>query len=172
LWQRGVPARLVLAGPEMPNFRAFFEKFTADPAVGSFPPVLRLGVLNEQQKKDFFAGLDLFALPSRSDSFGLVLLEAWANGVPNIAYRAGGVADVIRHQEDGLLVPCGDIQLLADRLAQLVEKHDLRRRLGETGRRRLPDEFRWEDKLALVRRVYHEIAAQMKNEERQTGNER
>ena len=43
---------------------------------------MRLGVLSERQKRDFFAGIDVFALPSRSDSFGLVLLEAWANGVP------------------------------------------------------------------------------------------
>ena len=56
----------------------------------------RLGPLTDAEKRDFFAGIDLFALPSRSDSFGLVLLEAWANGVANVAYRAGGVADVIQ----------------------------------------------------------------------------
>src|SRR5207245_470304 len=65
----------------------------------------RLGPLTEEQKRDFFAGLDVFALPSRSDSFGLVLLEAWANGLPNLAYHAGGVADLLRHDQDGLLAP-------------------------------------------------------------------
>jgi glycosyltransferase involved in cell wall biosynthesis len=157
LWQQGMSARIVLAGPEMPSFHAFFEKFSSEPVTGSSPPVVRLGVLDESQKKDFFAGLDVFALPSRSDSFGLVLLEAWANGVPNIAYRAGGIADVIRHETDGLLVPCGKLEALADGLARLVRDADFRRRLGETGRLRLPGEFRWEDKLALVRRVYHEV---------------
>src|SRR5262249_2389476 len=118
--------------------------------------VQRLGVLDDRQKRDFFAGIDLFALPSRSDSFGLVLLEAWANGVPNVAYRGGGVADVIRHEQDGLLVECGDLGGVAGALARLAEEGGLRRRFGAAGQERLGREFRWEDKLALVRRVYED----------------
>jgi glycosyltransferase involved in cell wall biosynthesis len=148
LWQRGVPVRLMLAGPDMPNFLEFWRSF--DTSV----PVLRLGELNEQQKIDFFAGLDIFALPSRSDSFGLVLLEAWANGLPNVGYRSGGVADVIHHERDGLLVRCGDIDALADALARLIQDAQLRARLGAAGKKRLPGEFRWEDKLELVRQIY------------------
>jgi glycosyltransferase involved in cell wall biosynthesis len=116
--------------------------------------VRRLGVLDEQQKRDFFAGLDVFALPSRSDSFGLVLLEAWANGLPNVAYRAGGVAGVIRDGEDGLLVRCGDVEGLAEALGRMVEDGALRQRLGKAGEERTRREFRWADKLELVRNVY------------------
>jgi glycosyltransferase involved in cell wall biosynthesis len=150
-WQRGARFRLVLAGPEMPNFKSFWRSYR------SAERVQRLGVLDDRQKRDFFAGLDVFALPSRSDSFGLVLLEAWANGVPNVAYRCGGVADVIRHERDGLLVECGDFSGLAAALARLAEDRELRRCFGETGRDRLERDFRWEDKLALVRRVYGEL---------------
>jgi glycosyltransferase involved in cell wall biosynthesis len=153
-WRRGARFRLVLAGPEMPNFRAFWRHYRAAGLVR------RLGVLDDRQKRDFFAALDVFALPSRSDSFGLVLLEAWANGVPNLAYRAGGVAGVIRHEEDGLLVPCGDVERLAAALLRLAEDGALRRGLGAAGRRRVRSDFRWEDKLALVRRVYEEVSAQ------------
>jgi glycosyltransferase involved in cell wall biosynthesis len=149
-WQRGHRFRLVLAGPEMPNFQRFWRAYQP---VGR---VLRLGVLEEQQKRDFFAGIDLFALPSRSDSFGMVLLEAWANGVANVAYRAGGVAGVIRHGNDGLLVPCGDVASLAAALGQLVERSAWRRQLGSTGKERIPREFRWQDKLQRVREVYEE----------------
>jgi len=159
LWQRGVPCRIILAGSEMPNFQAFFKNFASEFSAGSLPPLLRLGVLDEQQKRDFFAGLDVFALPSRSDSFGLVLLEAWANGIPNVAYRAGGIADVVLHEVDGLLAPCGNIEALADSLGRLVQDADLRRRLGDAGRLRLPREFRWDDKLALVRRVCHDLSS-------------
>src|SRR5205085_728390 len=147
LWRQGRRFRLVLAGPEMPNFRRFWQAYSCTERVH------RLGPLTEDQKRDFFAGLDVFALPSRSDSFGLVLLEAWANGLPNLAYRAGGVADLIRHGEDGLLAPCGDVPSLADLLTQLVDDAALRRRLGESGRERTWREFRWADKLELVRDV-------------------
>jgi glycosyltransferase involved in cell wall biosynthesis len=145
--------RVVLAGPEMTNFRSFWK---SDPTANR---VVKLGVLDVQQKKDFFAGIDIFALPSRSDSFGLVLLEAWANGVPSVAYRAGGVPWVIRDEVDGLLVRCGDVAGLATALLRLARDADLRRRLGETGRERSRKQFQWDDKLAIVERAYHEVTA-------------
>ena len=152
-WRRGGQFQLVLAGPEMPNFQAFWRTY------GQANPVRRLGVLDEKQKRDFFAGLDLFALPSRSDSFGIVLLEAWANGAANISYRAGGVGCVIRHEQDGLLVKCGDVDGLATVLLRVVKDESLRRRLGEAGRERTWTEFDWEDKLQLVRHAYRQLAA-------------
>jgi glycosyltransferase involved in cell wall biosynthesis len=153
LWRQQVPVRIVLAGPEMPNFKAFWQSFASLPRANA---VVRLGILDDMQKRDFFAGLDVFALPSRSDSFGLVLLEAWANGLPNVVYRAGGPADLVRHERDGLQVPCGDVSALAQALARLVADEALARRLGQTGRERLPREFRWADKLAMVRAAYQQ----------------
>jgi glycosyltransferase involved in cell wall biosynthesis len=150
-WDRGLRFHLVLAGSEMSNFERFWNRY------GPNDRVHRLGVLDERQKRDFFAGLDVFALPSRSDSFGLVLLEAWANGVPNVAYRAGGVAEVIRHDQDGLLVPCGDVAGLSRALQRLVEDGTLCRRLGSAGQQRTRQEFRWQDKLDRVRQVYQSV---------------
>jgi glycosyltransferase involved in cell wall biosynthesis len=151
-WARGHRFQLVLAGPEMPNFRQFWKHY------GPASRVHRLGILDARQKKDFFAAIDVFAMPSRSDSFGLVFLEAWANGVPNLAYRAGGVAGVIRHEEDGLLTKCGDVNALAEALGRLSGDAELRRRLGESGGERLPRDYLWSDKLALVERTYDALA--------------
>jgi glycosyltransferase involved in cell wall biosynthesis len=151
LWRRGLRFAVVLAGPEMPNFRRFWNAFRP------FGRIERVGVLEDRELADFYAGLDLFALPSRSDSFGLVLLEAWANGLPNVAYRAGGPAEVIVHEHDGLLARCGDLADLAVCLARLIESPDLRRDLGERGQQRTATEFRWDDKLARVREVYAEV---------------
>lgn len=148
LWERGVPMRVVLAGPEMPNFRDFWRTFAVT------RQVVRLGTLTDEQKRDFFAGIDVFALPSRSDSFGLVLLEAWANGVPNVVNRAGGPPFVVRHEFDGLVTRCGDIAALAAAIERLVRDNDMRTRLGNAGRERLPRDFRWDDKLCLVRETY------------------
>jgi len=138
----------------MPNFRAFWQRCAERQA----ERVVRLGPLTDEQKRDFFAGIDVFALPSRSDSFGLVLLEAWANGVPNVAYRAGGIADVIRHGSDGLLAPCGDVDGLAAALGRLHSDPALRQRLATAGRERLPSDFRWEDKLAQVSDAYASLS--------------
>jgi glycosyltransferase involved in cell wall biosynthesis len=158
LWQRDVDLRIVLAGPEMPNFRTFWNRFAEQHPERAARAVVRLGPLSDQQKRDFFAGIDVFALPSRSDSFGLVLLEAWANGVPNVAYRAGGIADVIQPGRDGLLVPCGDIAGLAAGLERLHANPEMRHRMGAAGQQRLNSEFRWDEKLGQVATVYRALA--------------
>jgi N-acetyl-alpha-D-glucosaminyl L-malate synthase BshA len=59
------------------------------------------------------AGADLFLLPSSSESFGLSALEALACGVPVIATAAGGVPEVIRDGETGVLCPVGDIEAMS-----------------------------------------------------------
>jgi glycosyltransferase involved in cell wall biosynthesis len=152
LWRQRRPIRLALAGPTMPNFERYWQAFAARCPAFASKFVRRLGPISDADKRDFFAGIDVFALPSRSDSFGLVLLEAWANGVPNIGYSAGGITEVIRHDVDGLLVKCGDVTALTDALRRLEEDIDLRVRLGVDGRSRLAADFCWDDKLALVRR--------------------
>jgi glycosyltransferase involved in cell wall biosynthesis len=144
-WLAGRRFTLVLAGPTMPNYRAFRQQF--QPA----GPLVEAGPLDDEEKRDFFAALDVFALPSRSDSFGLVLPEAWANAAPCVGYRAGGVPWVIRDGSDGLLVRAGDIPALADALVRLIEDGPLRRRMGESGQARLALEFDWPSKLRLVR---------------------
>ena len=147
VWATGKAFRLVLAGPEMPNFQAAWDRFPHRDRV------TRLGVLSDAAKRDFFAGIDAFALPSRSDSFGLVLLEAWANGKPNLVYRAGGPAELVSDGIDGLQARCGDVAGLAEQLRWLVTDPGLRGTLGEAGRVRCERDFRWDDKLGLVRRT-------------------
>jgi glycosyltransferase involved in cell wall biosynthesis len=157
LWAKGVAVRVVLAGPEMTNFRTFWESF------GPKDRVTRLGVLTDDEKRNFFAGIDAFALPSRSDSFGLVLLEAWANGKPVIAYRAGGPADLVRDGVDGRLVWCGDVDALADAMRQMMDSPHQRGEWGRIGRNHVADEFRWEGKLKLVRDVTTEAVLESRH---------
>jgi glycosyltransferase involved in cell wall biosynthesis len=158
LWRARRPVHLLLAGPQMPNFTAFWQAFEARCPDFARQYVLRLGVITDDEKRDFYAAIDVFALPSRSDSFGLVLLEAWANGVSNVAYRAGGITDIIRHDIDGLLVSCGDITALGAAIVRLQDDLDVRVRLGMDGKARLPSEFCWDDKLALVRNTIERAA--------------
>jgi glycosyltransferase involved in cell wall biosynthesis len=150
-WQRGSNFELVLAGPEMPSFRSYWERCPIAARVR------RLGVLDTREKRDFFAGIDIFAMPSRSDSFGITFLEAWANGVPNVAYRAGGVAGLIRDESDGLLARCDAVDELAERITRLATDKRLRWNLGAKGRQRALNEFRWADKLELVRGTYRDL---------------
>jgi glycosyltransferase involved in cell wall biosynthesis len=147
LWGEGKQFRVVLAGPEMNNFRSFWDTYPAK------DKVTLLGVLSDEAKRNFFAAIDLFALPSRTDSFGLVLLEAWANKKPNLVYRAGGPAELVRDKLDGLQANCGDVEHLSSQLGRLVVDRELRVELGENGFSRIDREFLWEDKLAMLRSI-------------------
>ena len=73
-----------------------------------------------------------------------------------IGYRAGGIADLIRSEIDGLLVRCGDVESLAEALLRIVKDTNARAAWGECGRSRIEREFRWADKLQIVtRQVAH-----------------
>jgi glycosyltransferase involved in cell wall biosynthesis len=145
LHRKGLRPRVLLAGPSMPNFEQYWSQ------VAPLDWVTRVGRLTTEEKRDFYASIDLFAMPSRSDSFGIVFVEAWANGVPVVGYRAGGVADLIHHDRDGWLVPCGDLASLARTLETAMADPDRRTAYGFSGLQRAGREFDWDDKFRIVR---------------------
>ncbi len=77
---------------------------------------------------------DVIALPSRSEGLPHALLEAMAAGLPAIASAVGSVPDVLRHGENGWLVPPADVPAWSAALAAVCRDEPLRRRLGETAR--------------------------------------
>lgn len=133
--------QLVLGGVSSPHFESFA---TSLPASAS-DWLTRTGPIPTEQKADFFAMLDLFSMPSRTDSFGIVFLEAWANGVPVVAARAGGVVEVVEDGRTGVLVEFGDVGALSLALRRLLEDRSERQRLGQAGRAKVAAGFRWSD---------------------------
>jgi glycogen synthase len=93
-------------------------------------------------------------MPSRSDTFGIVFLEAWAYGVPVIGADAGGIPDVIAHDQDGLIVPFGDVPRLAASIARLLDDPDLRHRLGASGKDKMLRRWTWDALFEDIRALY------------------
>jgi len=142
LWERGSRAVLVLAGP--PVTPSNFER-----VYGTLPElhrqqVRRMGPVHGQLKQDMLAATDLFALPSRIDSFGIVYLEAWAYRAPVIGCHAGGVPDVIDDGQDGLLVGYGDISALSWTIETLLSNPDRLRSMGKLGRAKVEACYTWD----------------------------
>ncbi len=91
----------------------------------------------------FYAAAQVFCLPSRSEPFGLVLLEAGAFGLPVVASSVGGIPEVITHGESGRLVPPDDAEALARELCDLLKQPGEAQRLGKALKARVRDEFTW-----------------------------
>jgi glycosyltransferase involved in cell wall biosynthesis len=112
-------------------------------------------------KKDLLDAGDVFVMPSRTDSFGIVYLESWLYKKPVIGALAGGVPDVISHGEDGYLVPFGDMARLADCIATLLTDRELARRFGEAGYRKVLTEHTWDKKYGLISQVYRQLGERL-----------
>ena len=150
LWAEGSDATLVLTGPMLSDVRTFFAALPdADRA-----RIRPLGFVSKQTQADILAAADVLALPSRTDSFGIVFLDAWANGIPVIGANAGGIPGVVSDGVDGLLVPFGDVAALAGALRLLLNDPALRRRMGEAGREKVLAHYTWETIVASVADVY------------------
>jgi glycosyltransferase involved in cell wall biosynthesis len=95
-----------------------------------------VGPLPHMRMREFWNSLSVAVVPSHSESFGLVALEAMACGVPVLATAVGGLKEIIQDGESGLLVPPGDVASLARGLATLLTDDALRSRLAMSARRR------------------------------------
>ncbi|MBI3025084.1 MAG: glycosyltransferase family 4 protein [Candidatus Tectomicrobia bacterium] len=84
---------------------------------------------------DLLEELDLFAFPSRNEGMGRAAVEALAAGLAVVAARTGGLPEVVREEETGLLVPPGDAAALSAAIGRLLARPEERRAMGEAGRR-------------------------------------
>jgi phosphatidylinositol alpha-1,6-mannosyltransferase len=90
-----------------------------------------------------YAACDIFAMPSRGEGFGLVYLEAMAFGKPVIGGAHGGAPEVIQDGVTGYLVQHGDAIQLATCIETILSDPALARSMGERGRERVANEFRF-----------------------------
>jgi len=89
----------------------------------------------------FFQLSDVFVLPSREESFGLVCLEAAQCGLPTVCFeRAGGAPEFVE-DDAGLVVPYLDIEAMATAVVGLAKDADLRRRMGTRARAKVDERF-------------------------------
>jgi glycosyltransferase involved in cell wall biosynthesis len=102
--------------------------------------------------------LDLVVHPALMEGLGVSLLQAAAAGVPIVASRAGGIPEVVRDGENGLLVPPGDAAALAAAMQRLLADPGLRRRMGGAGRALVRREFSVEAMVEGNLAVYRDLA--------------
>jgi len=112
------------------------------------------GPQSEADLASSYGAADVLVLPSRAETYGMVVTEALARGLPVVAANVGGVPEALGHGADGtrpgLLVPADDPAALRDALRAWLEDVDLRRRLRRAARERRASLSRWSTTTSLV----------------------
>ena len=143
-----VPARLVVIGTAAEEV----SRSLADP--DSMRSIDALGVVDSQRLWRELADADALCAPSLSgESFGMVLTEAFAAGTPVVASDIAGYSDVVSDGVDGVLIPPGDPQRLAEELQRLHHEPERRLAMGEAARVGA-ERFAWPRVAARIEQVY------------------
>ncbi len=131
----GVTLTVVGDGPD----RAWLEGRAVE--LGIADRVEFVGFQSQAQVRGRLAETDVFVMSSFAEGVPVVLMEAMAAGVPPVATRIAGVAELVEHEHSGLLVPPGDVDALSDAMTRLIDDADLRNRFALAGRAKVEAEF-------------------------------
>jgi phosphatidylinositol alpha-mannosyltransferase len=120
--------------------------------------VVMVGTVRSADLPPYHAAADVFAAPATGhESFGVILVEAMAAGVPVVASDIPGYREVVRDDVDGLLVPPGDPEALAGALRRVLGEPALAERLAAAGLERART-FSWDVIVPRIEAVYERVA--------------
>ncbi len=147
--------RLLLGGPVtapgyLEEIKSLIGRHRLEALVTLHPAV----VAESSQHRNLLAALDGFVLPSRHEPFGIVILEAWAAGLPVIASNIGGLAQLVSHERDGLHFPAGDAAALCAALVRLAGDAGLRRAHAAAGLAKMTGHYTWAAVDARLEQIY------------------
>lgn len=147
-------ATLVMAGNgELSPFLKAQAKF-----LGIEDRIRFLGYVPTKELPKIFGMADIFVLPSiTAEAFGIVILEAMASGVPIIATTVGGIPEVIKESESGLLVPPSNELELKNAIEKLLNDESLRKWLGQNGRKAVEEKYSWNNVIKEIEKAYEEV---------------
>jgi N-acetyl-alpha-D-glucosaminyl L-malate synthase BshA len=147
---KALPARLVLIGdgPERGRVQqASEEEGVAD----------RVTFLGKQESvAEILSCADLFLLPSATESFGLVALEAMSCGVPVVATKVGGIPEVVQEGKSGYLVAVGDVEAMAQRGIEILSDKE-RWRVMSAAARAGAEEFSVQRVIPMYENYYKKV---------------
>ena len=128
LWAKGSRAWLVMAGPSMSQFD---EYLATQPQ--PMPRLVNLPAFADEDKRDLLVAATVVAQPSRVESLGLIMIEAWANGKPVVAAEIEVSRKLIEDSGGGVVVRFGDSTVLAHGIERLLDDSQLCREMGLRG---------------------------------------
>ena len=156
VWKTNSEVRLLIAGAAPPSSKQdvlrLHELSTLERS-----RVIQICDFKDEDKASIFDALDVFALPSVGESFGIAYLEAWMCGKPVIGARIGPTSDVIDEGVDGLLSKPEDPGDLAEKLLELLSDPGKRERMGQNGRTKTLKRYTWDLIIDKMEQLYRRV---------------
>jgi glycosyltransferase involved in cell wall biosynthesis len=163
VWRRDPTVRLLLAGSGLPSASRCDDEIRAAFAALSEAERSRITTIDsftDEEKPSLFDALDVFAMASVAESFGIAYLEAWMCGKAVIGSRIPSTEWVIRDGIDGMLVEPGTADGLARCIQALVDDRAACERMGKAGRERTLASFTWDKVVDSIENAYISAGAQ------------
>lgn len=151
----GAECKLLVVGDG--PLRCELEALASD--LGIAPRVEFTGAVSHDDVPGWLNRFDIYAAPSRLESFGVAVIEASACALPVVVSDVGGLPEVVLDGETGLIVPRDDVPALQAALKRLVLDVGLRAALGHAGRRRVQNLYEWGHCVTQMERVYDRTIA-------------
>jgi glycosyltransferase involved in cell wall biosynthesis len=151
---------LVIAGPATaPDYVAQLDQWIAASPFGG--RIRRLGSLapDSPELTGAFHAANLFALASRHEPFGIVVLEAWSAGLPVVVSAVGGLVDLVEPEKNGLRFAAGDVAACAGALERMLADPELAARCAEAGRTLARERYAWPRVAAQHEEIYQRAEA-------------
>ncbi len=149
---------LLIVGPSRPSDTAYLLAIKQD--IAAWDLFERVILVDEMVHNvdDYMKAADVFALPTSREGLSVAILEAMSTGLAIVASDIPEIAlSQIKHEVEGLLVPVGDTNKLADAILKLINDNKLRARLGQAARQRVLQEFTYEIVYDQYLRLYEQI---------------
>jgi glycosyltransferase involved in cell wall biosynthesis len=105
--------------------------------------VILVDSIPNYQMPNYYSSSDVVVIPSLSENFPVVALEAMSSGKPVIASRVGGIPELVSNNKNGILVSPGNVEQIVEALLRLLENQSLRNRMGDIGRTIITEKFDW-----------------------------
>ena len=122
----------------------YYKKVREESLMGCVETVFH-GFLNRHALDRLYSQAHIFVLPSRYETYGMVIAEAMAHGLPIVATDSGGIPELIESGKSGLLYKAGDIEKLSEYIQQLLASPSLRKYLGENALAKARSLPSWDD---------------------------
>jgi len=141
----------VLAGPDggvRKQLQRRMEKY------GLQGRIVLAGKITEEEKISALQNAAVFCLPSFSEAFGIVVVEAMAAGCPVVVSDVMALPEIVTHKQTGLLFRAGDVNLLFEQIQYLLDNKEERLRLSGNARKMVKSKYDWEGILDRLEEVY------------------